>query len=263
VALEPLPLLVSQAPLPEVVCGEGEHRLGPACVTVDDDRLTLSTYGEPSLWALAEPQHVLGVVESGASFVVRGLEPGTARLVGVAFDRAGASVSIDTELATELRHAHVVINEVLANPAGPEGTSEWLELANDGTTTVDLAGFTLSDAAGSSALPAVTLEPGAFALVVGPGFDPEPALDVAPAAGAHLVRVAALGTSGLSNSGEPLRLRDDTGRLLSSFPSLPAKHAGVSIARRTPDALDTEPASFAEHAAPGASPGAPNTLVSP
>lgn len=263
VALEPVPLLAGPAPLVDVVCAEGELELGPACVGVDDDRITVSTYGGPSLWAFAEPEHVLGMVESGASFVLRGLDPGTTRLAGVAFDRAGTSFAIDTEVTTEAPHAHVVINEVLANPAGPEGTSEWLELVNDGGASVDLAGFSLSDAGGSSVLPSVTLEPGAFALVVGDGFDPEPALDVLPAAGTRLVRVPALGAGGLSNSGEPLRLRDHAGRLLSTFPSLPAKHAGISIARRTPDALDTEPASFAEHATPGASPGAPNTLVDP
>jgi hypothetical protein len=34
----------------------------------------------------------------------------------------------------------------------------------------------------------------------------------------------------------------------------------VSVARRTPWALDDEPESFALHAEPGASPGGPNAL---
>ncbi len=264
VALEPLPLLVGPAAASDVVCGEGELRLGPACALVDDDRVTLSTYGDSSLWAFAEPGHLMGSVESGSSFVVRGLEPETVtRFVGVAFDRAGTRFALDTEVVTTPPHAHVVINEVLANPAGLERTSEWLELVNDGDTAVDLGGFTLSDAGGSSVLPPLILEPGAFALVVGSEFDPDPALDVLPAASTRVVRLPELGDGGLSNSGEPLRLRDGGGRLLSSFPGVAAKHAGVSIARRVPDALDTELASFAEHAAPGASPGAANLLAEP
>jgi hypothetical protein len=96
VGLEPLPLLVGQGLAADVSCAEGELRLGPACATVDDDRLTLATYGEPSLWALSEPFSLLGDVESGTSLVVRGLEPGgVARLVGIAFDRAGKSFAID------------------------------------------------------------------------------------------------------------------------------------------------------------------------
>lgn len=265
VSLEPLPLVAEQglaARAPE--CGDDELALGPACVRVDDDRLTLVSYDAPSLWALDAPARLLGTVNVGASLVVRGLEPERAvRLSATAFDAAGARAFIDTELRTLAPHAHVVVNEVLANPAGPEASGEWVELANDGSDAVDLEGFALSDAGGSIELPSFVLAAGEMALVVGVEFDPDPALDVLPAPGTRLVRLPSLGDAGLANSGEPLRLRDRDGRLLSLFPSVPARHAGVSIARRAPDASDDDAASFGEHAAPGASPGAENTLAEP
>ena len=264
VALEPLPLVAGAEEAVSVECGDGELALGPACARLDDDRLVLGTYGEPSLWALEAPSRLLGVVSAGASLLVRGLEPGgSAHLLGAAFDGSGARFAIDTELPTRALHAHVVISEVLANPTGSEATSEWVELVNDGRAAVDLADFALSDAGASVALPSLVLDPGAFALVVGADFDPDPALDVVPAPGTKVLRLSVLGDGGLSNTGEPLRLRDPDGGLLSLFPSLPARHAGVSLARRAADALDAEAASFGEHADPGASPGAPNTLAAP
>jgi hypothetical protein len=71
----------------------------------------------------------------------------------------------------------------------------------------------------------------------------------------------ALGTAGLSNSGELLRLVDAGGSVVSRWPSLAAPAPGQSLARRAPDALDAEASSFAPHAPPGASPGAPNSLA--
>jgi hypothetical protein len=75
-----------------------------------------------------------------------------------------------------------------------------------------------------------------------------------------MLELDALGRSGLANGGELLRLSDASGRVLSRFPALKASQAGVSLARRTNEAPDDEAGSFGLHAAPGASPGAPNTL---
>jgi hypothetical protein len=265
VSLEPLPLVTQTNPdshAPD--CADGELVLGPACARVDDDRLTLVSYGAPSLWALDAPMRHLGAVASGESLVVRGFEPACAvRLSATVFDEAGLRMFVDAELETLPRHAHVVLNEVLANPAGSEASSEWVELANDGSDAVDLAGFVLSDAGSSASLPSFRIEPGEMALVVGAGFDPDPALDVLPAPGTRVIRLQELGASGLTNTGEALRLRDRDGRLLSLFPSIAARHAGVSIARRAFDASDTDATSFGEHTAPGASPGAKNTIAEP
>jgi len=55
-------------------------------------------------------------------------------------------------------------------------------------------------------------------------------------------------------------LRDAAGRVVSRFAALPKPKAGISVARRSPWAVDEDPRSFAYHAAPGASPGGPNEV---
>jgi len=262
VGFEPLPLVAVSAASPPPSCDSAETRLGPACALVDDDRVVLRAPSEPSLWALVEPTVVLGVSAPGASLVVHGLEPGSPVLLrGAAFDRAGVRTSIDASLTGAARHAHVVINEVLANPRGPESVSEWLEVVNDGASAADLTGFELRDGGGAVSLPAARLEPGELVLLVAAGFALDPELDVPPAPGTRVLPLATLGQAGLSNSGELLRLSDADGRVLSRFPALAASAPGISLARRTPDAPDAEAASFGAHAAPGASPGAPNELA--
>ena len=160
-------------------------------------------------------------------------------------------------------HAHVVLNEVLANPRGPESNGEWVELVNDGAATVELAGFEYRDSGAAVSLPEGVIEPGQFVLLAADGFAPDPELDVPPVLGTRVITLPKLGQSGLSNSGELLRLFDASGRLLSRFPAIAAPDAGVSVARRTPDAPDDDANAFGAHAPPGASPGAPNELAAP
>jgi len=261
-ALEPLPLFVSEAAPAPVVCAEGELPLGPACALVDDDRVTLTAPNAPSLWALEEPAQLLAVAAPGASLVVHGFQSGVpVRLRATAFDLAGAATPIDLAITGAPAHPHVVINEVLANPRGPESTSEWIELANDGASAVELGGFELKDDGGAVPLPSARIEPGELLLLVPDGFQPDAELDVPPAPGTELVALPKLGTDGLSNAGELLRLIDPNGSVCSRFPALASAEPGVSLARRTPDAPDDEDASFGPHAPPGASPGAPNTLA--
>jgi Lamin Tail Domain len=261
-ALEPLPLFATNAPVLQTACAEGELALGPACATVDDDRVTLRAPSEPSLWAIAEPERLLEVAAEGASVVVHGFEPDAAvRFRASAFDRAGAETSVDVWLTGAPRRDHVVINEVLANPRGVEASSEWVELANDGAEAVDLEGLEFADSGGSVVLPAASVAPGELVLLAANGFAPDPDLDVAPALGTRVVLLPKLGERGLSNAGELLRLSDASGRLLSRFPALAASDPGVSLARRTPDAPDDDDTAFGLHAPPGASPGAPNELA--
>ena len=147
--------------------------------------------------------------------------------------------------------AHLVLNEVLANPNGPEPAQEWVELYNDGRAPAALAGCVLVDEGGYSVLPAATLAPGAFALLVNDDYDPASEFDPPPAPGTLLVRVPKLGSNGLSNSGERLELRDVTGAVTSSFPAAPGPEPGRSVMRIAPDAPDGLASSFA------LSPGAP------
>jgi hypothetical protein len=263
-ALEPLPLFAADTPLAAATCADGAVALGPACALVDDDRVTLSAPAEPSLWALQEPERLLAVAAPGASIVVHGFEPGVAvRMRAVAFDRSGARTSVDVAITGAARRPHVVINEVLANPRGAEAESEWIELVNDGAAAVELDGFELRDDGGTVLLPSARLEPNELVLLAARGFAPDPELDVPAARGTRILTLPKLAASGLSNAGELLRLSDASGLVLSRFPALASTEPGVSIARRTPDAPDGEAASFGPHAAPGASPGAPNELAAP
>ena len=114
-----------------------------------------------------------------------------------------------------------MITEVLANPAGPEPSQEWVELYNPTSVALDLCGYTLDDnddGVGANTLPAATLGPGRYAVVVGKGYTTGPGADPPLASGALLVRLSQrLGAGGLSNAGEPLALRDPLGRLVSSY----------------------------------------------
>jgi hypothetical protein len=149
-----------------------------------------------------------------------------------------------------------LFNSVGAGPAG-----EWLELVNDGGGPVELSGLWLRDSGGAVELPAATLAAGQYALLVRNDFPSAGSADVAPAPGTELVRLPSWLKGGLSNAGEALQLEDAAGAVLSRFPALASRHAGVSFARSRLDAFDDDPSAFGEHASPGASPGAPNVLV--
>jgi hypothetical protein len=263
VALEPLPLAPLAAALTPPVCSDAERALGPACATIDDDRLVLRAPDEPSLWVIETPEPLLGVAAPGRSLVVRGFESGVPlSFAATAFDRNGARTLVHDDVTGAARRAHLVINEVLANPRGPESLSEWIEVVNDGREAVDLDGLELRDAGGAVPLPTARLAAGEFALLAADGFAPDPELDVSLAPGTRVLTLPKLGQAGLANGGELLRLCDASGSVLSRFPALAASEAGVSMARRTPEAPDDD-AAFGAHAAPGASPGAPNDLAEP
>lgn len=242
-------------------CVSSEQAFGPGCLALDDDRLRLRT-DEPVLWSLRIGDRATLAVSDGSSAIfVRDLAPGSGLLLEASvLDLGGRRARVSAAVTLLPAHPHLVIDEVLANPRGSEPTQEWVELTNDGTLPVDLAGYSLADTAGESVLPMLVLEPGARALVVGEGFAENPELDVAPEPGTPLVRVASVGTRGLANDGEPLQLRAPDGSVVSRFPALAQPEAGASAARRHPWSSDNSPADFALHSPPGASPGAPNTL---
>lgn len=258
--LEPRVLVVAREAPAETVCDVSELPLGPTCAAVADDRVELRSYGAAAFVALETPRALFGAVGPGRSLVVRGFTPSsTARITGLAFDVLGERVVFDATIVTAPPRPHVVLNEVLANPAGAEAASEWLELANDGSEPVELAGFVLDDAVEPVALPPHTLMPGELALLVAESYAPDPELDLLPPPEMALLRVPRLGRSGLANSGELLRLRDPNGVVVSRFPAIAAPGPGRSVARRSPDAPD-EASSFGAHAPPGASPGLPNEI---
>lgn len=152
----------------------------------------------------------------------------------------------------------LAITEVHANPVGAEPTQEFVEIRNLGAAAVDLAGLSIADAKGMDTLPAMLLEAGAYALIVGNGFDPASPKDTPPQAGTTLVRVdSKLGSDGLSNGGEAVRLVSSAGTVVSSYGAAldvsASAWSGKSVHRVPEDACD-QSASWTQRPLP-ATPG--------
>jgi len=120
-----------------------------------------------------------------------------------------------------------------------------------------MAGWALQDAGGTTELPAVMLRAGSYGLVGGEGYEADSWVDAPPAEGTLLMRVASVGTSGLSNGGEPVRLVSPDGVTASMIPAIASKQQGWSVVRLAPESLDSLSSSFG-FGPDGGTPGAPN-----
>ena len=166
------------------------------------------------------------------------------QILARARDLAGnVSESAAVALTVPATLSPLAITEIHANPAGAEPTQEYVEVRNLGSVPVDLSGVSVEDAKGSDMLPASTLNAGAYALIVPAAFDPASPVDTAPLAGTQLIHIdSRLGSDGLSNSGEIVRLRATDGTIVSSY-SFPvdvsaSKWSGKSVHRIPEDACD-------------------------
>lgn len=260
--LDPAPWLPrpsDDGPPPQARACRG-RQLGGACLELQDDRLLITPEGDDQLWIVQSPAELVIEAASGQRrSLLAGLEPDTrVELRAAVLSGSGQIEEVATTLTTLPRRRHLVLTEVLSNPLGSENTAEWIEVLNDSGAPASLTGLNLVDTGGRVALPAVELEPGERALLVGSSFQPS-SLDVSIPDSVRLVRLPTLGTRGLSNGGEALLVFGPEG-VVSRFPQLAAKRAGHSVARRYIDAADDDPAAFAEHGDAGASPGAENTF---
>ena len=263
VYLDPSPIALSvgePAPTDLVACEEGEVPFGPGCATVMDDRVRIRTPEAPVFWAVSAPGiDFARTTKDSETFTVRGLAPSTdskltVEIVGLEGAFSGYSRTVHTSAPT----SHVVITEVYADAIGPEPASEWVEIQNDGLAPATLDGLILRDIGGDTALPAETLAPQQIALVVGDDFVGDGEYDVPPAPGTLLLRVPRVGKNGLGNQGEPLKLVDAAGTVVSAFPASPKPKSGQSVARVSLDAEDGDASSFRLSDPP--TPGAPNGL---
>jgi hypothetical protein len=257
-SLEPTELFErDDPPVVAATCVAPAIPFGPACADVEDDRVVVHPGVEPLLWTIDFGQSPVVRASRGDSpFTLRPL-PATGRCTVTTLDRSGAVATSEVTIVPAAPRAHVVLNEVLANPAGSEPAQEWVELYNDGSGSIDLDGFAVEDAGGASVLPEATLAPGAFALVVPDAYVADDGVDPPPAQGTLLVHVPMLGRSGLANDGEKITLSDASGNVISTFPAIKTKN-GVSIARTAPDAPDDAPASFVPSPNGSSTPGAAN-----
>lgn len=255
-SLEPGPILVGgTTDVAGVDCEQGEAAFGPGCATVEDDRVTLRPPDASVLWVVsgAGLDEVL-VTKGGSPAVIKGLTPASALTLRVeTLDGSGVWSSRDVAITTLPPRPRLILNEVYANPVGPEPDQEWIEIVNDGTASGDLASCTFEDIGGETPLPSAWLGPGGFAVVVNQSFDEQAEYDVQLAPSASVVRVPKLGKNGLSNSGEPLKLICNDGTVISRFPPAPKPKQGMSVSRVAPDAPDGSETSFivAETPTPG------------
>jgi hypothetical protein len=244
-APDPSPFSASVTePARPLTCSDGEVAVGLGCAMPADDRAIVRTPAASLLWIVHSAHGAfVEVTQPSASFVVRGLVPSShEHLWGTIHDESGAESNFDLFIDTIAARARPVLNEVLANPLGPEPLSEWIEVVNDGSLPAQLSDYRLQDGGGITALPEATLAPQEYALLVRNDFVPN-ASDVPPAPGCRLIRMPELGKSGLSNSGERLVLLDADGQQCSVVPALPA-NPGLSLARRHPWSLDGDLSAF-------------------
>lgn len=133
----------------------------------------------------------------------------------------------------------VTINEILANEAGSDTSTEFIEIVNGGSTTVSLAGWRLSDATAlRHTFPTTaSLAPGARLVV--------------------FASAASTGQLNLSNSGDTVTLADNGGTTIDSFTYTSALSGtdGVSM-NRSPDG-STGP--FVLHTTLSTAPSSPGT----
>jgi len=189
-----------------------------------------------------------GATAFAAALPLGELAGGTAVAISVtAADRAGnQAMSAAVPLAIPAGLLPLAITEIHANPAGPEPAQEFVEVRNLGPTALNVGGLAIADAKGMDSLPDAVVEAGAYALIVASGFDPASPKDTPPLAGTLLVRVdARLGSDGLSNGGEAVRLLSADGTVISSYSAAvdvsATAWAGQSVHRVPETACDQAP----------------------
>ncbi len=237
-------------------CAVDEFETETGCALVDDGSLRLRLGAdEPVIFRLSIPgvedAPVIRRVASRGEAEIRltGLEADALVSMEItARDAAENESSWSLLLRTEAGLPRLSITEIRADPRGPEPHQEFIEITNWGDEPVDLQGFSVSDDAyevGDTIGRSAVAHPGASVLLVADRFDPEEPRDDPAPPGVAVVRVgASLADSGLSNSGEPLYLRDPAGRRVSAAPASPRPRAGVCLVRVSEDMRDGSPGSF-------------------
>ncbi|MCC6746441.1 MAG: lamin tail domain-containing protein [Deltaproteobacteria bacterium] len=214
------------------------------------------------LVSLAKAEHEFAV----------GLPQGTeAFVLAQASDAAGNLAEPQLRWVRGESPERVAITEVMPNPAGREPDQEWVELTNLSSDPVDLAGWTIDDGddgVGAVQLPGVRLAPGQVAVLVGPGFELPSSPASWIASGAALVRLSGtIGAHGIGNRGERLVLRDQAGRLVSTYGGHQvlegAGAEGRSVERVPATSCDLRESwrlSGSGHGTPGRAPTTPGAL---
>ena len=152
------PERLPSGPIPEQIlaltCTSPELPLGLGCASLAPGMIVVRPPSLRQLWALGwNGRFQLQFAADGRRFVIPelGLEPVVVMSVTV-FDMAGREYSSHARVPLPPPAAHIVINEVMANPFGTEPTQEWIELFNAGTADGELSELSLRDSEGEVAL---------------------------------------------------------------------------------------------------------------
>src|SRR5689334_11807715 len=151
----------------------------------------------------------------------------------------------------------VVFNEVMYHPATNEQAMEWVELRNLLAVDVDLSGWELTGAINYTFASNTIVRGGAYFLVA------SSPTTLAAATGAS--NIFGPFTGRLNNSGDTLRLRNNSGRVMDEvsygtdgdWPVAP-DGSGVSLAKRDPDSASGPAANWGGSEQMGGTPGARN-----
>ncbi len=243
-------------PLP---CALDELTVPAGCARVDDRSLTVRlTASEPVLARLAVlGRQVARLAPRGeATLRLEGLDRPEVEATLTLEDLAGLRVELPLHAPVPADLPTVQITEVRANPYGPEPQQEYVEVENFGDAPVELLGLALGDrldALGDLITRPFTLAAGQRVLLVADRFDPADPEDDPVPAGVPLLRLgASLATSGLSNAGEAVYLRDAAGRRLAEAPAVAVPEGRCLV--RAPGAPPRHPTAFVVDAC---SPGDP------
>ena len=118
--------------------------------------------------------------------------------------------------ATPSRWSQLLLSEVLydAPQGGTDSAYEWLEVFNPGEAAVSLAGWAVGDNGGRNALPAATLDPGAYLVIAATeaGFRANH-----PDFAGKLLNLEGSIGNGLSNTSDVVRLLAPDGALIDAM----------------------------------------------
>ena len=238
-------------------CAADEIIAGALCALPGDDGVMLrGQTDEPAFVTFGAPPRAVSTLDHGGGFLLWvPLDGAALPVLGQLTDGAGNRSEERLTLSPARGLATLTIDEVLADPEGPESEHEFVELLNFGEKSVHTAGFSLAkdpfDAAGTP-LPPVNIAPGERLLLVGPDFRGEAVMNGPP------IRLLRLGRNlSLSNAGAALYLRDERGARISAAPALPARVPGECIARRSTRWRAGGFEDFSYDPQGGCSPGAP------
>jgi hypothetical protein len=244
-------------------CALDELAVEAGCALLDEHALRLRVQADEPVVAelTVEDARVSAVADQDAlELALSALTPDSALPATLMLtDLAGNERMLTLALHTTPALATVSIDEVRADPLGPEPAQEYVELLNYGNAPVELAGLVITDdplEEGVAIDRALRLDPGARALLVAGAFDASDVRDGPLPPGVTLLRApGSIAGSGLSNAGELLLLRDAQGRRLSGAPASPKPRAGICLHRTSDDPRDARPEAFAYDADGGCTPG--------